>query len=171
MKSTLELKTLSRDSVNTQLLQKVYEQTPGYFLRVKGSPAEAKASEKTLTMLPDGMNMEAKFSFGIYFESELIGIVDAIRGYPDDRTAFLGLFLISEPFQKRKLGFSIYQEFERQVLQWPEILKLRLSVLEANSQVIPFWQKCGYRPTGERKPYEEGRVKSEHILFEKVLRS
>jgi RimJ/RimL family protein N-acetyltransferase len=170
LNNDLQLRYLYRDSSNAKLLQEVYEKTPGYFIKVRGTPAEPQAAERTFSMIPDGMSYEDKFTFGMFLKSELIGIVDLIRGYPDDRTAFIGLFLIAEPYQKLKLGFQSFHELESEVRKWPEVQKLRLSVLETNSQVIPFWKKCGFSPTGERKPHEEGIVKSEHILFEKMLR-
>jgi hypothetical protein len=52
---------------------------------------------------------------------------------------------------------------------WDGCKRIRLSVVGANAQVLPFWRKLGFAPTGETKPYRYGNVISEHIVLEKTL--
>jgi uncharacterized protein len=99
----------------------------------------------------------------------MVGCADVIRGYPEEGTAFLGLLLIAEPFQGRGLGRAAYAEIERVVSSWGICERLRLSVIRVNDDVVPFWRKLGFEPTGETKPYRYGSVVSEHVLFEKTL--
>lgn len=58
----------------------------------------------------------------------MIGCADLLRGYPDEKTAYLGLVLISEQYQKRGLCVPALMELERVGLSWPEISAVRGSV-------------------------------------------
>jgi len=50
-----------------------------------------------------------------------------------------------------------------------ECLKLVDTFRGTNSHVEKFWTKMGFKETGERKPYTQGKIVSEYILFEKAL--
>jgi RimJ/RimL family protein N-acetyltransferase len=150
-------------------LQRVIEAAPGYAALVTGVPLGRADAQSTYTVLPEGKTHDDKFVYGIYVDGVMVGCVDLIRGYPDRSTAFLGLLLIGEPFQRRGVGSAAFREIERVVSNWGSCHRIRLSVLRANDRVIPFWTSLGFEATGETKPYTCGAVVSEHVLYEKRL--
>ena len=151
-------------------LQRVIEAAPGYAELVTGVPPGFADAQSTYTALPEGKTYDDKFVYGIYLDDEMVGCVDLIRGYSDEVTAFLGLLLIGEPFQRRGVGSAAFRAVERVVSNWGSCHRIRLSVLRAHDHAIPFWTSLGFAATGETKPYAYGTVVSEHVLYEKWLR-
>jgi GNAT superfamily N-acetyltransferase len=105
----------------------------------------------------------------VYLDSELVGCADLLRGYPDQKTATLGLLLLSEQHQHRGLGVQAYSESEKVARSWPEVPVIRGTVIATNAIVLPFWRKMGFGDKGIRTPYRSGEVFSENIELEKSL--
>lgn len=99
----------------------------------------------------------------------MVGCVDLIRGYPTPDTAYLGLVLVSEQFRRQGIGSATLELVEDYVRGWPECKRLGLAVVRTNEEVIPFFLRHGFEPTGEIRPYRYSNVESESILFEKRL--
>lgn len=119
--------------------------------------------------LPPGREPQHDYFFGIYLRDEMIGCADLLRGYPDEKTAYLGLVLISERYQNRGLGVRACMELEKIARSWPEISVIRGSVPLTNDIVLELWAKMGAVDTGIRRPYTAGEVLSEAIIFAKIL--
>ncbi|RYZ75149.1 MAG: GNAT family N-acetyltransferase, partial [Proteobacteria bacterium] len=100
----------------------------------------------------------------------LIGCIDVLIGYPSQETAMLGLLIISELHQSKGYGREALALLEDQLHQYPQIQKIRIGVVETNSEVLSFWKKQGVAEIGERKPYVNGDVRSEVLVLEKFLR-
>ena len=153
------------------LLQQVLDGAPDYAELVTGSPPGAADALSVFTILPDGKGYDDKFVLGIFSGSAMVGCVDLIRGYPEPETAHIGLLLIAEPFQRRGLGAEAFAAVERLVTSWNGIERLRIGVLRSNTAAHRFWQRLGFRPSGEVKPYRYGYVRSETIVYTKGLAS
>lgn len=168
----IELRELDRQSGAVRhALQAVLEGAPTYYRRISGRDAPANAADEVIDSLPPGYTRENNWVGGIYLAEteELIGCIDLVRGYPVPETAMVGLLLLAERWQGRGLGEAAYLELERRVREWPEIRRMRISVLSTNAEVVPFWARLGFLPTGEQKPYENSGVVSVNIVFEKAL--
>ena len=150
-------------------LQRVLEEAPDYALRVTGAPPGDADAQSVFTALPAGKTFADKFVFAIDRDRELVGCADVIRGYPHPATAMLGLFLLSEKHQRRGIGCHAYCLLEEIVRSWGSCERMRIGVVRSNAQVIPFWTRFGFTPTGETRPYRHGAVASEVVVFEKRL--
>jgi RimJ/RimL family protein N-acetyltransferase len=153
-----------------ETLQRVIESAPVYAQAVTGLPPGATDARSLYTILPEGKSYDDKFVYGIELDGEMVGCADLVRGYPVPATAYLGLLLLVEPFQRRGWGSEAYRLLEELVASWSTCDRIRLAVVPAAEGVIPFWEKLGFAPTGERTPYRYGSIASESILFEKPLR-
>lgn len=152
-------------------LQRVLEAAPGYALAVSGSAFQSpRAAEDLLAACPPGIPSDRKYVWGIWSEGKLIGVIDLIRGFPRSGVAMLGLLLLREDQQKAGAGSLAFRQMEAIVKGWPEIDTLRIGVVRTNGLVLPFWQKMGFRETGELRPYENGACRSETVVLEKSLR-
>ncbi|MCB0638919.1 MAG: GNAT family N-acetyltransferase [Lewinella sp.] len=168
--ATLQLTPLQHTPGNQAELQGIINAAPAYAWRATGQPPASDEATELLTMLPPGKGYHDKFVFGLYLGPQIIGCLDIVRAYPNATTAFLGLLLLAEEHHGQGHGRAAYHLLENFVgTQWPEIKTLRLAVLRANEQVMPFWEKMGFRATGEVKPYQSGLIDSEVILIEKPL--
>lgn len=156
-----------RSEADRRALQRVYADAPDYCMRVIGHIPGLE--EMRPAQLPPGREPEDDHFFGIYLRDEMIGCADLLRGYPDEKTAYLALLLVSERYQNRGLGVRACMELEKVALSWPEISVIRGSVVQTNDIVLKFWERMGAVDTGIRRPYSAGEMRSEAIIFEKKL--
>ena len=100
-------------------------------------------------------------------DEALVGCADVIRGYPVPGTATVGLFLIVESWQRRGIGSQAFRLVEESARKWGRCDRIRIGVVRSNEQVMRFWLRHGFRPTGETRPWREGPAKSEIVYLEK----
>ena len=149
-------------------LQRVLDATPGYFNLITGRPATSDEAQKLFEPPPSSCKYDEKLVYGVFLGDEMIGCVDILRGYPDEHTAFLGLFLISEAWQSMGYGRYALDWMNATITEWG-CTKVRLAVVDTNRPALAFWQHFGLDDTGERHRYEGGEVKAEIIVLEKTL--
>lgn len=166
---TIALRLLTGERAEMQELQRVLEEAPTYSHRLTGGPPGRAEAQSLYTALPEGKSYDDKFVFGIYLGEAVIGCVDLIRGYPNAATAMLGLLLLSEKHQRRGAGRRAYALIEQFVQGWNGCDRVRIAVVRSNEDVLPFWTKLAFEPTGQVRPYRCGVVVSEHVALEKRL--
>lgn len=166
----VSLKIIDGSKQQMIALQRVFDGAPDYAMRIMGHPPSRDEAHTTTSTFPPDIGYKDKFVYGIYFGEEMVGCVDLIRGYPDNKTAMLGLLLLMEKYQKIGLGNETYQQVEKIVINWGMIEKIRIGVVGTNDIVIPFWKRMGFIDTKIRKNYQCDKLKSEHIIFEKKIK-
>ena len=164
----VRLVRMGRQAADREVLQRVFESAPGYAMKVTGAPPAPGAAESLLASLPEGMTYQDKFVFSLHAGDQVVGCADVLRGYPAPEKAFIGLLVIAESYQERGLGAAAYAELESQIRDW-DCQTIRLAVVGTNDQVLGFWEKVGFQPTGERRAYTAGSVQSELLVMEKRL--
>ena len=165
----MKLKIL--DKYNDQYnLQKVLEGAPKYSLNISGKLQDKSAAVDIFNAKPDQFDYSKKFVLGIYINDELIGVIDLLKGFPDNETIMLGLLLLVENRQGQGLGKKSFNELLIFLKQWPEIKKIRISVVLTNSEVLEFWKKLGFTEIGVHRPYQNGRIISETTVLEMLLK-
>jgi GNAT superfamily N-acetyltransferase len=162
------LRPLSGEHAEMQALQRVLEGAPRYAERITGAPPGAADAQSAYSALPEGKSYDDKFVFGIYAGGEMIGCADVIRGWPRTDTAHIGLLLVAERHQRRGYGLAAYDAIEQEAHGWGA-KRMRIGVVRTNEEVLPFWEKLGFAPTGEVKPYRYGPVVSEVLILEKGI--
>jgi GNAT superfamily N-acetyltransferase len=163
------IRALTGDAADMADLQRVLEAAPTFAQRVTGVPPGAAEAQSTYTILPEGKRYDDKFVFGIYVAGEMVGCADLIRGYPDARTATLGLLLVAEPHKRRGVGRAACRLIENAVRAWGTCDRIRIGVVGTNADVMPFWRRQGYAATAEVKPYRYGGVVSEVTILVKPI--
>lgn len=166
----IQFRILTGKADEVQSLQKVLESAPSYSLKISGSLPSSAEAQDLFVALPPGNDYSDKFVIGFYSDNKMFGCADIIRSFPNEKTAMIGLMLLSENYQAKGLGRIVYELIEKFCLSWPEIERARIGVAETNSLVLPFWEKMGFVKTGERKPFSEGTVKCDNIVLEKQIR-
>ena len=102
--------------------------------------------------LPPGTTLEAKAFLGFFDSKELVAVLDLISGYPDARTAFIGLFIVDASRQGQGLGSEIIRECA-ECLRLAGYAKIRLAIDKGNPQSEAFWTKNRFVKTGEEYPH------------------
>ena len=158
------------DSVaDVDALQKILERVPRYSLNVSGALQPKTAAVDVFSALPENFDRSQKYVYGVYLGSELVGCIDALKGFPSEDTAMIGLLLLAENHQGKGLGKIAYRTLESIFSNWNEISRIRISVVGTNDEVLGFWKKLGFKETGVRRPYENGSIRSEAIILEKPV--
>ena len=86
---------------DAQQLQKLYEKCADFANLVDGQPPSPTAAREEFLAVPEGKSLCDKFMFGLFDpQHELIGLIESIRGYPDEQTWWVGLVMLGD-FQER----------------------------------------------------------------------
>ena len=165
----MELRPITPADVDA--VQALIESDPGYTERITGYPPGESDAQSLLMMRPEGLAEEAKVVLGAFDDGELVAVVDLLRGFPNERTAFIGLLEVHAAYQGRGHGSTTYALVQQYVeTTWPEVRTMRLAVVDTNAQVATgFWQRQGFEATGEVRPYRYDKLESKARLYEKQL--
>ena len=97
--------------------------------------------------LPPRTTCDDKYYIGYFEEDKLMAVMDLILGYPNEETAFIGLFMMEKGSQGKGIGSAIVEEcFE--FLDSIGYRFIRLGFAKGNPQSEAFWVKNGFVRTG-----------------------
>ena len=114
--------------------------------------------------LPPDKDYTDKFYIGFFDGGTLIAVMDLILDYPQEKTAFIGLFMMDAAFQGRGTGSKIIGECAAYLTSLG-YQKIRLGIDKGNPQSDAFWRKNGFIKTGEEVPNDF----SAYLLMERIL--
>ncbi len=97
--------------------------------------------------LPPRTTKEQKYYFGFFEGDSLAAVMDLILGFPDESTAFIGLFMMDKSRQGRGEGSKIIRDCLR-FIYGLGYSSVRLAFAKGNPQSEAFWRKNGFIPTG-----------------------
>jgi GNAT superfamily N-acetyltransferase len=153
------------------VLQALLESDSGYTERVTGYPPGPSDALSVLTSVLPGLEPGRKHVLGAWVGSDLVGVTDLLRGWPDEETVLVGLLLIDGTRQGQGLGRQLHEAVLDHVATWPEITRLRIGIVDTNREVAePFWRALGYAPSGESKRYSYDRLESTTRIWTRPVR-
>ena len=97
-----------------------------------------------LASCPPGKSLKDKYYCGFFRDRELTAVIDVIDGYPDEKTAFIGFFMMKKNRQGKGEGTRIMEGVYR-TLQENGYERVRLCIDLGNPQSYAFWRKNGFR--------------------------
>lgn len=118
-----------------------------------------------LRALPDGKSHNDKYYIGFFDNDHLVAIMDLIVSFPEEDTAFIGLFMMDSKESGKGKGSSIIDEALIAIRQ-EGYKKVRLAYMRGNPQSEAFWGKCGFIDIGVEKENNRGSV----VVLERILR-
>jgi RimJ/RimL family protein N-acetyltransferase len=147
-------------------IQAVFDACEDYFVITTGGPAPTTAADLLLRQLPAGCHYEDKHVLGICDarSCELVGLIDAIAGYPDLRTLTVGLFLLVP----EHLSSGVAQEAHALLERWARrrgASRIRIANWQGLQATAGFLEQIGFRA---RREQIRGGVR-EVLVFEKRL--
>ena len=133
-----------------------------------GCRTAAEVAQALFGCRPDGVSPVDKHVLGVCDPAtrELMGVVEAIAGYPDPSTLTLGLFVLS-PFHA---DGPLRDDVQQQVEVWAARRghrRLRIAIHAISLALLDSWRKAGFTPEGD--PIRDGRRLV--VVFEKRLSS
>jgi len=126
-----------------QEIKKLAKKCKDYSLLVNGDENSWNTQE-FLTSLPPNSNLDNKFSLGIYINSKLIGIIDLIKDYPQEKSWWLGLLLFESKYRGRGIGHEVLKNIEN-MIQDEKGNTLALGVIESNNRALKFWKSQSFK--------------------------
>lgn len=145
---------------------KVYQlelTNPQYFVHCPPVPSISSVIDD-MHALPPGKTASDKYYVGFYAEDSLVAILDLILHYPDEQTAYIGLFMVDKAYQGRGVG-SLIIDGCLACLKETGFTRARLGYMKGNEQSRNFWLKNLFVETGEEKINDRGVV----IMMERKL--
>lgn len=137
-----KMKSLSLE--DNESVEKLCEKCSDYYLLHAGVLPSKKEIDEIFIVLPPNKNHEDKFVLGIYgLYSELVGIVDIVKDFPDNGEWMLGLMLIEPKERGNGLGKIVHKA----LIEWATNFgakSFRIGVIEDNHKGANFWSSLGY---------------------------
>lgn len=159
----IQIETLT--PTQSDLVQALYDQSPDYFLRISGRPAQPGSALENLTVFPPGLS-HSPVLLGAFEDGRLVGVLIAGLGFPSEEFAHVALTLVDGQARGRGVGRALHDAYLGAVRQHPHISTLRLGIVAPNAEVAePFWRALGYIPSGEVKDFSQGDVVSTVEVF------
>lgn len=132
------------DAGHAAALQDLYERCSDYHELEEGRPTRPGAARHLLSELPPGKVPGDKFVLGIRGPGEaLVGVLDLIRDYPEERAWWLGLLMLDPGVRGRALGGRVLGAAE-EALRGRGARSVYLGVLEHNVRGERFWRRRGF---------------------------
>lgn len=117
-----------------------------------------------LKALPPNKTYDDKYFIGYFKDNELIAIMDFIDKYPDDKTAFIGFFMVNKYYQGKGIGTKIITDLTN-YLKSLNYQNIRLGYVETNNEAKAFWLSNKFKNT----PYKNITADYTVIVLNKEL--
>jgi ribosomal protein S18 acetylase RimI-like enzyme len=141
---------------DTQAIQILLEECQDYMLLVDGHPAGTDAAERLLQEMPPEILPDNKFMFGIMHPIKgLVGLLETIRGYPEEAVWWIGLLLIAPESRSQGLGQKIFSGFV-EYIKADGGKAIMLGVVEENERAYLFWNRMGFELVRKTEPRQSG---------------
>lgn len=108
--------------------------------------------------LPPGKSYEDKYYIGFFEDNYLVALMDLITDYPDQNTAFIGLFMTDIHCQNKGIGSMIINDTSA-YLKTLGYRKIRLGVDKGNPQSYAFWIKNSFEVISDER----------YIVMERII--
>lgn len=125
----------------------LYRSNPLYFEHYPPSPSLDSVRED-MERLPSDKSAVDKFYLGFWAGQELVAVLDFVLAYPNDKTIFIGLFMVHQAYQGRGVGGQILTDVLMHFSK--RFQKVRLAHVKTNPQASRFWQKQGFERVAEK---------------------
>ncbi len=136
------------------LVLELMDENPQYY-EYCGKSCSIDEIIRDMSALPPGKSMEEKYYLGFFELGHLIAVMDFIDGYPDEDTAYIGFFMLTDCYQGKKIATALV---ERICLYCTQLgyKRVMLGYEKSNPQSSHFWLSNGFEP--QRELEQEGGI-------------
>lgn len=138
-----------------------------YFILTEGK--EVEDCSDFFTDLPPNKKIEDKYLYGVYDDELLVGAIDLVSNFPEDGEWMIGLVLLHPKVRHIGLGKTIHNVI-KDIARKGKAQKLRIGVIEQNTNGYKFWNKIGYKQIKKiTDPIKFGAKESKVIVMNYYL--
>lgn len=164
-----EFQIIALNPESADRLQAFFEQCADFAMLVEGEPVSPAAAQDTFESLPPGKTLQDKFVFGVSDAAGgLAGVLEAVRGYPEPGTWWIGLMMLTPAARGRGLGQKLIEGFARYVRS-QRGQAVMLGVVEENQAGYRFWQRAGFVRVRETEPRVFGKKTQRVFVMQRDL--
>ncbi len=144
----------------------LFKECEDFFLLTTGTKPDD--CEDYFYNLPPEKTFEDKYLYGVFHNSSLVAAVDIITDYPEKGEWIIGLLLIHPKARGIGLGKKIHNLLKKLAIN-EGADKLRIGVLEQNTDALVFWNKLGYKEYKITEPRRFGVKESKVVVMKYYL--
>lgn len=85
------------------------ESNPAYY-ELYGERPTLENLAQALRELPPGYRADQKVFLGFFAQGKLVAVMDIVRGYPDERAAYVGLLMVDGAWHGRGIGSQVVRD-------------------------------------------------------------
>lgn len=137
------------------LVQGFYADAPDYWLLAEGAIDGPGKARDFFTDCPPGSDPDRSHRLGLFLGGRLSGLVELSFAFPRPEDAYLGLMILGPWAQGGGHGVRLLAHVETLVRQ-AGCPRLYLAVIEQNPRGRAFWDREGFRPTGDFRITDQG---------------
>ena len=129
---------------NISRVQTLLESNPEYFRATQAHPVSRADCIADISALPPGKTMSDKSYLLLSDSIGDLAVIDFIEQYPNDRSGYLGFFILSGERHNQGIGqmlLGIVEETARQC----GLSRIELACFASNEPGLRFWKKEGYQ--------------------------
>ncbi|MGB3536246.1 MAG: GNAT family N-acetyltransferase [Microcoleaceae cyanobacterium] len=152
------------------IFQKLYGQCTDFIELTYGHPPSPTIAREDFNDVPEGKTIEDLYILGLFNpDNRLIGIIKAVRYYPDNKTWWIGLMMLNPQHRKKGIGTKFYQAFEHWILK-QDASTISLFVIKANQLGLQFWNRMGFEIIREIPPRQFDNKTHEGYVVSRILK-
>ena len=106
--------------------------------------------------------MQQKRSIFLKYTSEEKEIIGCVNLQQHDNKLYLGMFSVSPELQGKGIGKEMLQASE-ECARALKCISIFMSVISVRSELIDWYERHGYRDTGQRKTFTEDALTGKHL--------
>lgn len=118
--------------------------------------------------LPPNKTIEDKYLYGVFDKDLLIGVIDIVSDFPEKGEWIIGLLLLHPNTRGIGLGKGIHNLI-KELVKNEGAQKLRIGVMEQNTDALIFWNKIGYKQIKITEPRKFGIKESKVVVMNYYL--
>lgn len=138
------------------LIMNLYKNNKYYFSILDEQPS-INSIKEDIYSLPNNKEIKDKYYIGLFIKEKLIGVTDLIDGYPNEKCAYLGLFMLDFDSQNKGLGTKLINELVFS-LKDQGFNSIKLAYINDNKQAEHFWLKNGFVKDGKISMYKNKSI-------------
>lgn len=162
-------------ALHAEALQRVYELSPSYWTMYHLAQAPEGQAARDLAAIE---GEPGRIGLGIACANrpgdpqagaQLVGLTDFRLHWPDADTAYVGILMVAEPFQRQGVGRAAWHLLEPWLAGEAGLRAVKLGVEQFNPGALRFFQSLGFALSGEAQRIRSGKRLVRLLAMEKQL--